>query len=49
MRNKVVGAVVGVALLVVVGVGIFLVGDDGGDDRKASIGASGPKPDHPRG
>ena len=45
MRNKVVGAAVGVALLVVVGVGIFLVGDDDGDGRKASIGASGPKPE----
>jgi len=48
MRNKVVGAVVGVALLVVAGVVIFMVADDGGDDRKASIGAEGPKPDHPK-
>ena len=45
MRNKVVGAAVGVALLVVVGVVIFMVADDDGD-RKASIGAQGPKPDH---
>ena len=44
MRNKVVGAVVGVALLVVVGVVIFMVADDDGD-RKASIGASDSKPD----
>ncbi|MEA2219995.1 MAG: hypothetical protein QOJ35_2621 [Solirubrobacteraceae bacterium] len=48
MRNKVVGAVVGVALLVVAGVVIFLVADGGGNDRKASIGAQGPKPDNPK-
>ena len=47
MRNKVVGAVVGVALLVVVGVVIFMVADDDGD-RKASIGAEGPKPNPPK-
>jgi hypothetical protein len=46
MRNKVVGAAVGVALLVVAGVVIFMVADNGGSDRKASIGAQGPKPDH---
>jgi hypothetical protein len=48
MRNKVVGAVVGVALLVAAGVVIFVVADGGGDGRKASIGAQGPKPDEPK-
>lgn len=46
MNSKVVAA--GVALLVLAGVLVYFVADDGGDDRKASIGAEGPKPDHPK-
>ena len=47
MNSKIVGAVAVVALLAV-GVIVYVVADDGGDDRKASIGAQGPKPDHPK-
>jgi len=48
MSRRVIGAIVGVGLAVVLGAGIFLVSDDGGDDRKASIGSSG-KPDFAKG
>ena len=47
MSSKVIAAA-GVALLVLVGVLVYFVADDSGDDRKASIGAQGPKPDHPK-
>ena len=47
MNTKVVAAAA-VALLALVGVLVYFVADDGGDDRKASIGAQGPKPDHPK-
>ena len=47
MNNKVVAAA-GVLILVLAGVLVFFVADDGGDDRKASIGAQGPKPDKPK-
>ena len=43
MSKAIVGAAAVVALLVV-GVLVYFVADDGGDDRKASIGAEGPKP-----
>ena len=46
--SKQVIAAAGVALLVLVGVLVYFVADDGGDDRKASIGAEGPKPDNPK-
>jgi hypothetical protein len=48
MNSKVL-ATAGVALLVLVGVLVYFVADDSGDDsRKASIGAEGPKPDNPK-
>lgn len=43
MNSKIVGAGAAV-LLLLAGVLVYFVVDDGGDDRKASIGASGPKP-----
>jgi len=47
MSKGIIGAAAVVALLVV-GVLVYFVADDDGDDRKASIGAQGPKPDHPK-
>jgi hypothetical protein len=49
MQKKVVGVIVGVGLVVLLGGVVFLATDDGGDDRKAAIGAQGGKPDLPPG